>query len=117
MASMNFIWGPVSGVSNSPVFSPPGPQIANDCNSVSRHTLQVFFTGTPSACTYHLYGSAKISPIENPVYPADFQDLTGPMDGTVNPMVHVVNKTVNTLIVVVSALVGATASFRYIGSV
>lgn len=81
-------------------------------------TVQAFVTGTPATCTYHVYGTLKF-PLENPVFPTDYQDLTGVEDCTApaTSMVSIFAKPVVGIVISLTALTGGTSPavvFRFI---
>lgn len=73
-------------------------------------TIQAFVTGTPGACSYHVWGTLK-TPLETPTFPTDYQDLSGALDCTTaaGDMVHVYYKPVISVVAQLSTLTGGTS--------
>lgn len=110
-------WGPVTAAGNSPIISTQtGEHYPIDTEAAAFHTIQAFVNGTATACQFHVYGSTKNVSRDNPVYPADFQDLTGAIDGTSTMLAHIAYKPVASIVIVLSSFTGATnVTFKYIG--
>jgi hypothetical protein len=83
----------------------------------SNFSVQPFTTGAPAACTFHVWGTTK-PPAAAPVFPADYADLSGAIDGSAaGPgMVSIAFKPVCGIVVQVTALsAGGTVAFGYVG--
>lgn len=94
-------------------------QQTESLNAPSTHIVQAFVTGTPTTCSFQLFGSLK-TVAQNPVFPDDFFQLTATQDCSTVGLAAVASTTRPALTVLINlvALSGGTSpsvSFVYVG--
>lgn len=90
-------------------------------NAPSLHIVSATVTGSPTACSFQVYGSLKTT-LQHPVYPADYFQLTAPQDCSTPGLAAVgsSDRPALTILINLVTLSGGTTpsvTFTYLGKV